>query len=80
MTGGPLEGMGPEFARGVVVLVPNTGSFTLPASDLMTLMEGTEATELMVGATQVVAQSAQHDGKSLRILLRNGERIVLHVR
>lgn len=79
MTGGPLEGMGPEFARGVVVLVPNTGSFTLTAADLATLLGGTEASELMVGVTQVVAQSAVHDGKTLRILLRNGDRIVLLV-
>jgi hypothetical protein len=79
MTGGPLEGMGPEFARGVVMLVPNTGSFTLPAADLATLLGGTEAAELMVGVTQVVAQSAVHSGKAVRVLLRNGDRIVLLV-
>jgi hypothetical protein len=80
MLGGPLEGMGPEFARGVVALVANTGTFRLAASDLATLLDGTEAAELMVGVTQVVAQDALHDGKALRILLRNGDRIVLHAR
>jgi hypothetical protein len=78
--GGPLEGRGPEFARGIVVTVPNTGTYTLSASDLQTLLGGTEATELMIGVTQVVKKQVNHDGGTVTVLLRNGDRLVLHVK
>ena len=78
--GGPLEGMGPEFARGVVVTVPNTGSYTVPAADLQTLLSGTRATELMVSVAQVVESNVVHDGKSVSVVLRDGDRIVLQVK
>jgi hypothetical protein len=76
--GGPLEGLGPEFARGIVITVPNTGSYTLSAADLETLLSGTEASEIMIGVTQVVRTNVSHDSGSLSVLLRNGDRIVLY--
>lgn len=79
MVGGPLEGMGPEFRRGVVVMAANTGSYTLSAADLGTLLNGTEAAELMIGVTQVVKRSVTHNGTPLTLVLRNGDRLVLHV-
>jgi hypothetical protein len=80
MMGGPLSGMGPEFDRGVVVMLPNTGSYTLTVSDLATLLNGTTAAELMVGVSQVVKQDVPHDGGTTTVLLRCGDRMVLHVR
>jgi hypothetical protein len=78
--GGPLEQMGPEFARGIFVTIPNAGTYTVSAADLQSLIGGTEAAELMIGVTQVVKQDVLHDGSSLTLLLRNGDRIVLHVK
>lgn len=80
MVGGPLEGMGPEFMRGIVLRVPNTGSYTLSAADLGALLKGTGAGELMVGVTQTIKQDITHDGGTTTVLLRNGDRLVLHVR
>jgi hypothetical protein len=80
MFGGPLEHMGPEFAKGFVVMVPNTGSYTVSASDLASLLSGTEAKELMVGVTQVVKRDVTHDGATTAVVLRNGDRLVLLVR
>lgn len=80
MVGGPMEGMGPEFQRGLVVMVANTGSYTVSAADLGSLLNGTEAAELMVGVAQVEKQNVTHDGKELTILLRNGDRLVLHAK
>jgi hypothetical protein len=79
-TGGPLEGLGPEFAKGVVVTVPNTGSYTMTASDLQTLLSGTTASEVQVGVTQVVKQEVAHDSGVVSVLLRNGDRVVLHAK
>jgi hypothetical protein len=78
--GGPLQGLGPEFARGIVVMVPNTGSYTLSAADLQMLLNGTEASEIMIGVTQVARTNVSHDSGSLSVLLRNGDRIVLYAR
>jgi hypothetical protein len=80
MVGGPMEGMGPEFQRGLVVMVANTGSYIVSAADLGTLLNGTEAAELMVGVAQVEKQTVTHDGNELTILLRNGDRLVLHAK
>jgi hypothetical protein len=80
MVGGPMEGMGPEFRRGIVVMAANTGSYTISAADLGSLLSGTEAAELMIGVTQVVRKSVTHNGTPLTILLRNGDRLVLQVK
>jgi len=76
--GGPLQGLGPEFARGIVVTLPNSGSYTLSAADLQALLSGTEASEIMVGVTQVVKSTISHDSGAISVLLRNGDRIVLY--
>ncbi len=76
--GSPLD-LGPEFHRGIVKVVANTGSTTISASDLQLLLNGTESTELMVGVSQVIKKNVQHDNKSLTLLLRNGDRIVLKI-
>jgi len=79
--GGPLEGgMGPEFEKGIVLTLPNTGSYTLTAADMQTLLNGTEAAELMIGVTQVAKQNVPKDGSTVTVLLRNGDRLVLHVK
>jgi hypothetical protein len=80
MMGGPLEGMGPEFARGIVLTVPNTGSYTLSAADIATLLNGTSAGELMIGVSQVVKQQVLHDNGTTSVVLRSGDRLVLRVR
>ena len=80
MVGGPLEGMGPEFSKGIVVTVPNTGSYTLSAADVATLFSGTSAGELMIGVSQVVKQQVLHDGGTTSVVLRSGDRLVLRVR
>jgi hypothetical protein len=80
MEGGPLEAMGPEFSRGIVVMIPNTGSITVSAADMTTLLGGIPASELMVGVTQVAKQEVVHDGGKATILLRNGDRVVLRVK
>jgi hypothetical protein len=80
IVGGPLEAMGPEFARGILLVIANAGSYTLSAADLQTLLNGTEAAELMIGITQIVKQNVLHDSRTLTVLLRNGDRLVLHVR
>ncbi len=80
MEGGlPLD-LGPEFHRGIVKVVANTGSTTISASDLQLLLNGTESTELMVGVSQLIKKNVQHDNKTLTLLLRNGDRIVLKIR
>jgi hypothetical protein len=79
-TGGPLQDMGPAFEQGVVVTVPNTGSYTLSAADLQTLLGGTSASSVMVGVSQVVKQNVLHDGNTVTVLLRNGDRMVLRVK
>jgi hypothetical protein len=78
MVGGPMEGMGPEFQRGIVVMTANTGSYTVTAAELGSLLSGTEAAEIMIGVTQVAKASVTHDGNPITILLRNGDRLVLH--
>ncbi len=78
--GGPLEGLGPEFARGIVMTVPNTGGYTISASDLQALLSGTEASEIMVGVTQVEKKNVTHDSGVISVLLRNGDRLVLYAR
>lgn len=78
--GGPLEQMGPEFARGIFVTMLNTGTYTLTAADLQTLLDGTDAAELMISVAQLVKHDVVHDGSTMTILLRSGDRIVLHVR
>ncbi len=80
VTGGPLEGLGPEFARGIIVTVPNTGSYTVASADLQALLSGTEASEIMVGVSQVVKQEVSHDNGVISVLLRNGDRIVLYAK
>ena len=79
MEGGlPLD-MGPEFHRGIVKVVANTGSTTISAIDLQLLLNGTASTELMVGVSQLVKKNVQHDNKTLTLLLRNGDRVVLKI-
>jgi hypothetical protein len=77
--GSPLD-LGPEFHRGIVKVIANTGSTTISASDLQLLLNGTASTELMVGVSQVIKKNVQHDNKTLTLLLRNGDRIVLKIR
>jgi hypothetical protein len=78
--GGPLEDMGPEFSTGIYLMVPNTGSYTLSAADLQTLLSGTEASSVMIGVSQVVKKNVVHDGSLYTVLLRNGDRLVLRVK
>jgi hypothetical protein len=78
--GGPLEGLGSEFAKGIVVTVPNTGSYTVASAEIQALLSGTDASELMVGVTQVVKQEVSHDSGVISVLLRNGDRIVLYAK
>ncbi len=78
--GGPVAGMGPEFSKELVLMVPNTGSYSLSAADLQTLMSGTTAGELMVGVTQVVKTQVTHNGGFVTVLLRNGDRLVLRTK
>ena len=80
MVGGPLEGMGPEYSRGIVVMVPNTGSYTLTAAEIATLLNGTSAGELMIGVSQVVTEKVLHGGGTTSVVLRSGDRLVLRVR
>jgi len=72
MVGGPMEGMGPEFQRGLVLMLANTGSYTVTAADLGALLNGTEAAE--------AKQAVTHDGYPITVLLRNGDRLVLHAK
>lgn len=76
--GGPLQDMGPAFAKGIVITVPNTGTYTVSAADLQALLSGTGAVKLMVGVTQVVKTDVVHEGSAVTVILRNGDRIVLH--
>lgn len=78
-TGSPLD-LGPEFHRGIVKVVANTGATTISANDLQLLLDGTESAELMVGVSQLIKTNVQHDNKTLTLLLRNGDRIVLKIR
>jgi hypothetical protein len=78
--GGPMAGLGPEFDKGLILTVPNTGSYTLTSSDLQTLISGTTAAELMVGVTQVVKTQVTHNGGAVNVLLRNGDRLVLRTK
>jgi hypothetical protein len=75
--GGPLQGLGPEFEKGIVITVPNTGTYTCSTADLQTLLSGTESAELMVGVTPMVKNNVTHDGNAVTAVLRNGDRIVL---
>ena len=70
-------GMGPEFQKGLVLTIPNTGSYTITAAQLQELLSGVQATELMVGVTQAIEKEYTHDAKSITLLLRNGDRVVL---
>jgi hypothetical protein len=78
--GGPLEGTGPAFDRGINLMIPNTGSYTFSATDLQTLLAGTDTAEIMIGVTQVIKKSVVHDGGAVTVILRNGDRLVLHVK
>jgi hypothetical protein len=76
--GSPLD-LGPEFHRGIVRVIANTGSTTISASDLQLLLNGTASAELMIGVSQLIKKNVQHDNKSLTLLLRNGDRIVVKI-
>jgi hypothetical protein len=78
--GGPVAGLGPEFQKGLVVTVPNTGSYTLTSVDLQTLLSGTTAAELMVGVTQVTKAQVTNATGTVTVLLRNGDRLVLRTK
>lgn len=80
MNGGPLSGLGPEFRKAIDVMVPNTGSFVITASDIATLLGGTTTADLMVGVSEVVKQDVLHDGGMTSLVLRSGDRLVLHVK
>lgn len=72
--------LGSEFKKGIILTVANTGTVTISASDLQNLLSGTESTELMVGVTQVIKNNIQHDNKMLKLILRNGTRIILKIK
>lgn len=72
-----MEGFGPEFEKGIVLKVPNTGSYTIQATQLQELLNGGQATDVMVGVAQAIQKDVTHDGKTLTMLLRNGDRVVL---
>lgn len=76
---GEMPDLGPEFHRGIIKVIANTGSTTITASDLQLLVHGTESAELMVGVSQLIKQNVQHDNKTLTLLLRNGDRVVLKI-
>lgn len=75
--GGPPPGMGGGMPRGIVKRVPNSGTATITAAEIAQMLEGSNATEVMMGVGQVVERTAEHDGKTLALLLRNGDRVVL---
>ena len=76
--GGPPPGPpGGDPPRGIVKRVPNTGTATITAAEIARMLEGSNATEVMLGAGQVVENTVQHDGKNIALLLRNGDRVVL---
>ena len=77
---GPGGAMGPGFENRLMMKVPNTGSLTVTAADLQTLVGNTSAGELMVGVAQVIKQDVLHDGNTLTLLLRNGDSVVLKLR
>jgi hypothetical protein len=72
-------GLGPEFQKGLVLTVPNTGSYTISAAQLQELLNGVEAAELMVGVAQTVQQEVTHDSRTITLLLRNGDRVLLKI-
>jgi hypothetical protein len=72
--------LGPEFLRAFIKMTTNSGNITVSSSDLQTLLNGTSSAELMVGITQVVKQNILHDARTITLLLKSGDQVVLKVR
>jgi hypothetical protein len=77
--GGPMGNPDQMMDKGLIKKVANTNTVTISASELQTLLSGTSATALMVGVTQAIVQDVSHDGKNLKAILRNGDRVVLTI-
>jgi hypothetical protein len=77
--GGPMGNPDQMMDKGLIKKVANANTVTITASELQTLLSGTDATALMVGVTQAIVHDVSHDGKNLVAILRNGDRVVLTI-
>jgi hypothetical protein len=77
--GGPHQGPLTIPQGFVVTLAGNPGTATLPASDIRALLDTEGGSAFSVMVLQLNEGTFEHDGKSFRTLLRNGDRVLLHV-
>lgn len=61
------------------VLPNNPGQYTVSAADLQNLLNGTNATGIICHISQIDAAEVQHEGRILRAVMRNGDRLRLGV-
>ena len=84
--GGPRrrgEGGGPHHGalhipQGyLVTLEGNPGTYAIPAAEIRALLDEEGGSAFSVMVLQLTESSFEHDGKSFRTLLRNGDRVLL---
>jgi hypothetical protein len=76
--GNPPNPMDP--ARAIIIKLDNNpGTYTIVASKLQELIQRTNAAKLMVGVGQLNVTEVEHDGGTIHIALRNGDRLPVSV-
>jgi hypothetical protein len=73
------HGFGPmRFHRGFFIkLDSNPGTYTIPADEIQNVLGLMGTTEIAVTVAQISATSVDHDAKSYKLLVRNGDMRVL---
>lgn len=74
---GPGLGMLPVPPNAIVKTVANTGSITLTADELRSLLADVQVSEIMVHVAQVAVNLVEHDGRPYAVLLKDADRVVL---
>jgi hypothetical protein len=82
---GPGPGAGgpqppPDSTKAIIVrLDSNTGTYTIASSQLQKLVSKTQTTRLMITVGQMTRQDVAHDGGTVRLMMRNGDGVMVKV-
>jgi hypothetical protein len=61
------------------VLPDNSGQYTVTAADLQNLLNNTDATGIICHVSQLNAVEVDHEGRTLRAAMRNGDQLMLSI-
>ena len=77
---GPADMLPPDSTRSIIVkLDSNPGTYTIPASRLQALITATAAQDLLCLVMQLTENRVEHDGGTVRVVLRDEDRVRLRV-